>query len=744
MNKWYLTSCLFVIVLLLSCTQTEEKKLRSLLSFEQTTITRADISPIKFSFGWYNPRGNTAIDTLLKYEGQKTLSLASLPEDAEQKAELFFLIGDPKLKGDSVTFSGKYRYTEADSASIEVGIRSLFNETGKSIKRDCRQASDWETFHITTILEEDPLCFYARTNGKVELRLADCHAAIDGCPLERIFVRQSEPIDTTFNRGSGIAIPPLSAQTVENLEVLGKIWGFMKYYHPAVTAGKYNWDYELFRILPTIATAQNKPERNKLLNKWIDSYGKITYTKPYLLTDSRSYSRIIDLDWITDTNLFDKSLIRKLQTIRHADRENKRNYYFRSHLTMGQFYPDPEKPYTQISWSDQGYRLLSLFRLWNAMEYTFPYLDMTDRPWSSLLKEFIPRFIQADSKADYHLSIMELGACINDSHGYLDIPYPDLWQTPLERTVSRNQIPVELTVSKEGEIVVTQSYVDELKRGDILCQVEGKEVSAIIDELAPYTPASNRSVLMNRLLPSLVKTKSASPEIVCIRNGKQLQLTLRNVGTRRQEQSNNTTQQQTVEHYNLNTQRIAYISSGSMPDSTIVRIMRDNWEAKGLIIDLRSYPRGSSYFILTPLLTAVRDTFCWFSKNDQSAPGNFSRSSAGVVKPAKPGDFFKGKVAILVNEGTQSHGEECAMAYRKAPRSAIIGSTTAGADGNIGRICLPGNIQFTYTALGDYYPNWGICQRKGIHIDLEARPTTSEIRNGQDVLIEKAIKYINE
>lgn len=40
---------------------------------------------------------------------------------------------------------------------------------------------------------------------------------------------------------------------------------------------------------------------------------------------------------------------------------------------------------------------------------------------------------------------------------------------------------------------------------------------------------------------------------------------------------------------------------------------------------------------------------------------------------------------------TQSHGEFSSMAYRKAPNSAIIGSTTAGADGNVGHFYLPGN-----------------------------------------------------
>lgn len=106
---------------------------------------------------------------------------------------------------------------------------------------------------------------------------------------------------------------------IENLEVLGKVWGFLKYYHPEVTQGKYNWDYELFSVLPQIANAADKAIRSKLLNKWIDQYGKIVKTKPYAIDDPNQYSRIIDLSWINDQEMFDNELISKLNTIKDAN-----------------------------------------------------------------------------------------------------------------------------------------------------------------------------------------------------------------------------------------------------------------------------------------------------------------------------------------------------------------------------------------------------------------------------------------
>jgi C-terminal processing protease CtpA/Prc len=51
---------------------------------------------------------------------------------------------------------------------------------------------------------------------------------------------------------------------------------------------------------------------------------------------------------------------------------------------------------------------------------------------------------------------------------------------------------------------------------------------------------------------------------------------------------------------------------------------------------------------------------------------------------------FTGKVVILVDEVTQSQAEYTTMAFRVAPDAVVVGSTTAGADGNVSRIPLPG------------------------------------------------------
>lgn len=45
-------------------------------------------------------------------------------------------------------------------------------------------------------------------------------------------------------------IKKISQEEVKPLIALGQLWGFLKYHHPAVAEGKYDWDMELIKLIP--------------------------------------------------------------------------------------------------------------------------------------------------------------------------------------------------------------------------------------------------------------------------------------------------------------------------------------------------------------------------------------------------------------------------------------------------------------------------------------------------------------
>ena len=53
------------------------------------------------------------------------------------------------------------------------------------------------------------------------------------------------------------------------------------------------------------------------------------------------------------------------------------------------------------------------------------------------------------------------------------------------------------------------------------------------------------------------------------------------------------------------------------------------------------------------------------------------------------------------------------MAFRAAG-GIVLGSTTAGADGNVSNIPLPGGLRTMISGIGVFYPDKGPTQRVGI------------------------------
>jgi len=95
-----------------------------------------------------------------------------------------------------------------------------------------------------------------------------------------------------------------------------------------------------------------------------------------------------------------------------------------------------------------------------------------------------------------------------------------------------------------------------------------------------------------------------------------------------------------------------------------------------------------------------------------------------------------------VDELSQSQAEYTAMAFRSSPRARVIGSMTAGADGNVSAIPLPGGFRSMISGISVFYPDKKPTQRVGIVPDRVVKPTIAGIRAGRDEVLEAAIREI--
>jgi C-terminal processing protease CtpA/Prc len=82
------------------------------------------------------------------------------------------------------------------------------------------------------------------------------------------------------------------------------------------------------------------------------------------------------------------------------------------------------------------------------------------------------------------------------------------------------------------------------------------------------------------------------------------------------------------------------------------------------------------------------------------------------------------------------------MALRTIPGAQVVGSTTAGADGNVSEFTLTGGLRSMISGIGMFYPDGKPTERVGIVPDHTVLPTIAGVQAGKDELLEFAMKLI--
>src|SRR5690606_18209895 len=242
--------------------------------------------------------------------------------------------------------------------------------------------------------------------------------SIDGKNVQNIKEVERElsivELDREFDDGSRIKISNLTAEKVENLELLGRVWGFLKYHHPEIAKGNHNWDYELFRFLHKYLDAKDIKERDGFLLDWITALGSVKKCKNCHPTDENAFLKP-DLKWIEDQ---EAGLRDQLLDLYH-NRSQGEHYYIGLAKNVGNPEFKHEHSYSNMAFPDDGFRLLSLYRYWNMINYFFPYKHLMDKDWNTVLKEYIPKFLGAKDKLEYEMAALHIIGDIQDTHANL-------------------------------------------------------------------------------------------------------------------------------------------------------------------------------------------------------------------------------------------------------------------------------------------------------------------------------------
>src|SRR5262249_11282378 len=153
-------------------------------------------------------------------------------------------------------------------------------------------------------------------------------------------------------------------------------WGFIKYHHPALAAGKRHWDYDLFRFLPDILKAADRAAANAATVKWVASLGDVpACTACATLPAAETIHLRPHVDWLYSEAALGRDLSRALQNI-YRNRPAGKQFFVSLAPNVGNPNFDIEPSYDRIRPPDAGFQLLGLYRYWNIIRYWTPGRDV--------------------------------------------------------------------------------------------------------------------------------------------------------------------------------------------------------------------------------------------------------------------------------------------------------------------------------------------------------------------------------
>jgi hypothetical protein len=517
-----------------------------------------------------------------------------------------------------------------------------------------------------------------------------------------------------------------------------KVWGYLKYFHSEVSTCKVNWDSVLATTLPVIKSAESNTAFNDALLNMIEAAGPMepaTTPAPDELPPELKIN--LNLDWFNDP-LLRADVKTILENIKTNFRPHSNCYVNHDGVTGYGWLAFPkDDPFINENLSEnfpnEFPRLAIMFRYWNIIRYFNPYNNILETPWDSTLIRNVINFATVPDYAVFVKAIKKMSSKLDDAHAE--------GLTWSREIFPRSQPKLILRYTESGYTIV-KSDISEIQVGDVLLSIDGKAPSQIEDSLRPYISAGNPNVFRRFIARYLLRGDLDSPIHIVYKDKDDVE---HSFSTTRNIDAGDTWCADYYPCDSLKTVKwkkydgnIGYVNMGILESWEAVSMYNSLYATKAIIFDVRNYPKGSISNIAKYIYPNYI-CFAKFTRPDVLYPGTYSWSESFYGNNNNP-VAYKGKVIVLCNQETQSHAEFTCMGFQAMPDVVVVGSQTAGADGNISAFNMSKDIQVGFTTLGTFYPDGTETQRIGIVPDTVIYPTALGIRQGRDEVLDKAFE----
>ena len=377
--------------------------------------------------------------------------------------------------------------------------------------------------------------------------------------------------------------------------------------------------------------------------------------------------------------------------------------------------------------NDVATRLADVAVAWNVFRHFYPYWTEAGVDWDARLRPQLELAHGATTRQAHVDALRRLVADVRDGHGAVaDNAMP----------AARALLPIRLGIVGEA-IVVTASDVPSLVPvGAVVSAIDGIAAKDRLTAAAQLASGSTQWREVRGLQDMTSCSRGAAVKIVAdIGSGAR-------PATLTCEAARPPLEQRPAPLSELRS-GAWYVDLTRIVNAQLLPSVDRLAVATGIVFDLRGYPTESGAAIL-PHLIDVLEQDRWMHIAKIAGPYGQSAGWTSIgwnLMPRAP--RLKGRIVFLTDGRAISYAESVMGYVKDRSLGTIIGSPTAGANGNVVVFPVPGGLSIAFTGMrvtghDGRAPHHLI----GVRPDVPMSSTLDGIRAGRDELLEAAIRLI--
>jgi C-terminal processing protease CtpA/Prc len=377
-------------------------------------------------------------------------------------------------------------------------------------------------------------------------------------------------------------------------------------------------------------------------------------------------------------------------------------------------------------------RVLAGIRAWAVLAYFNPHKRLVP-DWDAALRDALPRLDAAVDRLAYVRALRELGVRARDGH-------VGVWANDGVGAKPRAALGIHLRIV-EGKVAVAHVLdAPGVFVGDVVEAIDGRPIADALAESRATTSGSTADARDQRAAAMLAFGDDGSVVKLSLRrdDGKLYEVAL----ARR---AANASPAPVGPHWKKLDGNVGYVDLRSLVVPEIEPMLAELAATRAIVFDMRGYPNGVAWTLAPRLNVKHAANGAMFDAPIVVGASEFPSTTHFIqpIPPAPSGTaIYTGKVVVLIDDRAISQAEHTCLFLREAAGATFVGSPTAGADGGITMLRLPGGLRMSFTGIEVRFVDGTQLQQVGVQPDVVARPTLAGLRAGKDEVLDRALAWL--